>query len=185
MCILIARPLLKICIGLAKAKVQGRLGLTALLRQHRWESDAHGGRSLCVSPPANTGSLGTGTLHLTSQGIHIMRASHTHTNIHKHTHRHMLRLLLPLPLLYGPARFPASHTLPGKPESLCLIRVIETGPPGTKELLNCYPLTHLKDHLIKTFCVWFYSLPFSAFPSPFLSYFSFIPFFFTGSCQIS
>lgn len=111
-----------------------------------------------------------GTLHLTSQGIHIVRAP-------PHTNTHMSRLLLPLPLLHGFAGFPASHTLPGKPESLCLIRVIETGPPGTKELLNCYPLAHLKDHLIKTFCVWFYSLSFPALPFFFSSYFSFIPFF--------
>lgn len=111
-----------------------------------------------------------GTLHLTSQGIHIVRAP-------PHANTHASRLLLPLLLLHGFAGFPASHTLPGKPESLCLIRVIETGPPGTKELLNCYPLAHLKDHLIKTFCVWFYSLSFPALPFFFSSYFSFIPFF--------
>lgn len=58
MCTLHARPLLEICIGLAKAKVQGGLGLTAIRWQPRWESDVHSGRSPCVSPPANTGSLG-------------------------------------------------------------------------------------------------------------------------------
>lgn len=154
-----------------KAKVQGRLGLTTLPRQHRWKSDAHSGRLLCVSLPANTGSLGTrhAPFNFTGHPYSACSPSHKHT--------HTSRLLLPLPLLHGFAGFPASHTLPGKPESLCLIRVIETGPPGTKELLNCYPLAHLKDHLIKTFCVWFYSLSFPALPFFFSSYFSFIPFF--------
>ena len=93
-----------------------------------------------------------GTLHLTSQGIHILHVTHTPT--HTHTNTHTLRPLLPQPLLHGLAGLPASHSLPWKPESLCLIRVIETGPPETKELLNCYPLAHLKDHLIKPLCVY-------------------------------
>lgn len=40
-----------------------------------------------------------GTLHLTSQGIHILLVSHTHTHI---------EAFAPQPLLYGLAGFPAS-----------------------------------------------------------------------------
>lgn len=61
----------------------------------------------------------------------------------------VLLLLNPQPLLC----LSASRRLTRKLESLCLIRVIETGPPETKELLNCYPLAHLKDHFIKPFCL--------------------------------
>lgn len=100
------------------------------------------GGSLCVSPPANTGSLGARHASFSST-VHPRPACLTHIAA-------FAPLLSPVWL----CRVPASQSLPKKPESLCLIRVIETGPPETKELLNCYPLVHLKDHLIKPLCVY-------------------------------
>lgn len=41
--------------------------------------------------------------------------------------------------------------------SLGLIRIIETGPPETKELLNYYPFTRFKDRLIKPLCVYIFN----------------------------
>ena len=155
--VLHARPSLKICIGLAKAKVQGTSGLTAIPWQPRWESDVHSGRSLCVRPPANTGSLGTRHAPFNFTGhphSALLSLSRSHTHTHTHTNTHTRWPLLHQPLMYGLEGLPVSHHCPRKPESLWLIRVIETGSPETKELLNCYPLAHLKDHLIKLLCVY-------------------------------
>ena len=177
-CILHAGPLLKTCIGLVKAKVQGRLGLTAIPWQHRWESDVPSGRSLCVTWTANTGSLGnrhapfnfTGHPHRTSLSLSL-----TNTHTHTHGNTHPWRPLLPQLLLPGLAGHPDSRSLwLRKPESLCFVRIIETGPPETKETLNCYPLVHLKDHLIEPLC---FSLLFSSLLYSFCHTFSFTLFF--------
>lgn len=80
----------------------------------------------------------------------------------------------------------------GSTDTLGLIRVIETGPPETKEPLNCCPFTHLKEHLIKPLCVYmFYSHSCSSLqppptPTSLLSYFSFLNslFFPASVCQV-
>lgn len=118
----------------------------------------------CVSPLANTGSLGTSTLHLTSQSIHILHVSHT----------------LPDPCYLSISSMAVQGSLPPiafprktKVTLTPLIRVIGTGPPETKELLNCCPLAHLEDHLIKPLCVCFILSLFLIIPIRF----SVIPFF--------
>lgn len=83
-----------------------------------------------------------GTHHLTSQGIHVSLA---HTRSHLETPCSPSLSCMALQDSLPPIAFLGS---------LSLIRVIETGPPETKELLNCYPLAHLKDHLIKPLCVY-------------------------------
>lgn len=100
MCILHVASLLELNIGLEKAKVQGRQRLTAVPWQPRWESDVRNGRSLCVSPLANTGSLGTWHAPFDSTG-HPYPVSTTQTNTH---------IQWPPCYLYGFTGLPASHS---------------------------------------------------------------------------